>query len=228
MNSPSARTDFYDNLQRIAEMDSPDNSEMLLDLVENAENHLTPEMMRNIMRAAERNNGAAKASRESMDRCMACSTKHEAGGLITLHCGHRWCKSCLQATFRLSLKDETMYPPRCCWYNIPLKEVQEHLPKSLSREFQSRQLEMETKNKTYCHKTNCSAFIAPHSIHNGEAICQKCNARTCAKCKEKSHFGPCSGGEDAAFMEYARSNSWKRCPTCRRMVEREDGCSHMV
>jgi hypothetical protein len=207
-------------------MESPEHSEMLLDLIEDAERTLTPEMIRSLIQAAERNRGDVNASRESIDRCMVCSTKNEAG-LIALRCGHRWCKGCLETTFSLSLRDETTYPPRCCWYNIPLKEVQKHLPKSLSREFQSRQLEMKTKNKTYCHKPNCSAFIAPHSIHNGEAICQKCNARTCANCRGKSHFGPCSAGEDAAFMEFASSKNWKRCPTCRRMVEKEDGCSHM-
>ena len=228
MDTSSARMYFYDNVRRVMEMDSPENSGMLSDFIRNAERTLPPEMIRSLIEAAERSGGDAKASREGVERCMICSTKNdEVGGLITLRCDHRWCKDCLETTFSLSLKDETTYPPRCCWYNIPFKEVQKHLPPSLSREFQSRQLEMQTKNKTYCHKPDCSVFIAPHSIHNGEAICQKCSARTCANCRCSAHFGPCSEGEDAAFMEFAKSKSWKRCPTCRRMVEKEDGCSHM-
>ena len=170
-------------------------------------------------------NGAdmSKANNEETFRtCMACRSKFEAHSMISVLCRHWWCGECLENRFRLSLKDETMFPPQCC-YTIPLKEVQKWLPKALVREFRSKELELKTKNKTYCHQPACSAFIAPHSIHNDEAICQKCSASTCAKCRGKWHFGPCSAGDNAEFIEFANSNTWKRCPQCKRMVEKNDG-----
>jgi hypothetical protein len=161
---------------------------------------------------------------ETHHTCMACRSKAEAHNMTFLRCGDWWCAECLEHRFKLSLKDETMYPPQCCHYHvITLKEVERWLSKSLIREFQSKQLELRTKNKTYCHRSTCSAFIAPHSIHNYEAICQKCSARTCGKCKGKWHFGPCSAGDNADFMEFAKLNTWKRCPQCKRMVEKNDG-----
>jgi hypothetical protein len=44
-----------------------------------------------------------------------------------------------------------------------------------------RMPELECKDRTYCHVVTCGTFIK--SIHNNEAICQQCNARTCATCK---------------------------------------------
>ena len=160
--------------------------------------------------------------------CTPCGTACEISKLVALQCLDYWCDACLERRYRLALKDETMYPPRCCLSAVLLKDVKKHLPKALVRELQARQLELNTKDKTYCHKPTCSEFIAPHSIHNNEAICQKCNARTCKKCRAKWHFGPCSAGDAAAFMQVASSNDWKRCPTCRRMVEKADGCNHMM
>lgn len=34
--------------------------------------------------------------------------------------------------------------------------------------------------------------------------------------------------EDAALMLLAKQGHWKRCPSCRHMVERLTGCNHMV
>jgi hypothetical protein len=160
--------------------------------------------------------------------CVACRSAFEGPELVKFRCHHKWCSDCLENKFKLALRDEQSYPPRCCYHIIALTDVVKHLSKPLVREFKSRQLELKTKNKTYCHKSDCSAFIAPHSIHNGEAICQKCSARTCSKCRGKWHFGPCSAGEYAEFDEFAGSHKWKRCPRCRRMVEKEEGCNHMM
>lgn len=163
---------------------------------------------------------------EDCDKCMACDESVHTSELVELRCGDCWCESCLQAMFDLALKDETAYPPRCCGI-ISLKEVRNCLPKSVLRKFEAKRLELETKNKTYCHITTCSTFIAPHSIHNGQAICQKCDARTCTQCRAKWHFGPCSGGEDQDFVAFANSMRFKRCPECKRFVEKTDGCNMM-
>ena len=160
--------------------------------------------------------------------CIACASRLVRNDLVELRCGDLWCRSCLERVFECAMKDETVYPPRCCVSTISLKSVRHHIPKRLFREYQAKQLELSTRDKTYCHKLRCSAFIAPHSIHNGQAICQKCRSKTCAKCRQEWHFGPCPEfGDVHDFMKFAESRRWKRCPECRRMVEREEGCNHM-
>ena len=134
--------------------------------------------------------------------CIACTERFRVENLIALRCGHRFSVDCLHSVFARAMRDETAYPPRCC-YRIALKLAQKHLPRVVVREFQTKQLELATKNKTYCHKTQCSHFVAPHSIHNDQAICQKCGARICSRCRLEWHFGPCPEGDDLSFIEVA-------------------------
>lgn len=163
-----------------------------------------------------------------LQECSACSTKVPSTEVIRLRCADRYCNVCLAKIFETAMKDEAMYPPSCHGMRIPTKLVQTRLSKSLLRRFREMQPELSTRNKTYCHRTTCSAFIAPHSIHNGQAICQKCRSVTCSKCRNAWHFGRCLEGDDAALFELMRSTNWKRCPECRRVVEKNDGCNHMV
>ena len=174
------------------------------------------------------NDEVAKDLRSKLSDCVVCANEYTSSELVELPCQDLYCRACIESVFSLALKDETAYPPRCCIRTIPLNLVSRHLPKALVREFKAKELELRTKDKTYCHKPTCSAFIAPHSIHNGEAICQKCNARTCSKCRAKWHFGPCSAGDDPVFTKFADSKRLKRCPQCRRMIEKDDGCNYMV
>ena len=145
-------------------------------------------------RAKEANMGKTDDT-DTLPMCVACRSTYEDLELVKLRCDHNWCNDCLENKFKLAMRDEEAYPPRCCFHIITLAEVVKRLSEPLVKEFKSRQLELKTKNKTYCHKPDCSAFIAPHSVHNGEAICQKCYARTCSKCRGQWHFGPCSAGK---------------------------------
>lgn len=187
------------------------------------------------MAGIDNTNAPATADRllensEDMSTCTVCTSEIALSQLIGLRCGSLYCKDCLTKVFENAMKDETAYPPSCCGgEEIPIKLATKHLPKSLITRFKARKLELTTRNKTYCYQPICSAFIAPHSIHNGQAICQTCRSVTCNKCRKRFHFGPCVQTEDeAAFFELIRSTRWKRCPACRRMVEKNDGCNHIV
>jgi len=58
------------------------------------------------------------------------------------------------------------------------------------------------------------------------ARCQECHHRTCFACGEPWHPGrPCSTHE--LVDEWARYRDAMRCPRCRRMIERIEGCNHM-
>jgi hypothetical protein len=160
--------------------------------------------------------------------CEACTSSLPPAESIQVSCGDYYCSECLVKLFAHAIKDETMYPPRCCGITISMKRARQHLPKHLAKDFKERQLELRTKDRTYCWRPQCSTFIAPHSIHNGQAICQKCRAVTCAKCKNKWHYGSCVEGDDAAFFEFVRSEKMKKCPTCKRFVEKNGGCNHVV
>lgn len=162
--------------------------------------------------------------------CDVCDDDGAPSELMSLECGGLQCISCLEAQFWLALRDETLFPPSCCESAIPLRLVRKWLSKALVRDVEARCHELKTKNPTYCHKPACSAFIAHQSTHNDQAICQKCNAKTCTKCKAAWHFGPCSielDQDEKALLDLAMSEKWQRCPRCRRVIERIAGCPHI-
>jgi hypothetical protein len=165
---------------------------------------------------------------ETQLSCVACTRTFPPAQLAEVRCSDSYCAACLEKIFETALKDETMFPPSCCGVSISLKSVRPHISKQTLRTYRTKSVELKVKNRTYCWRANCSSFIAPHSIHNGEAICQKCRGRTCSRCKNKSHFGPCVEGEDAAFFELVRAKKIKKCPSCKRMVEKNGGCNHVV
>ncbi len=164
---------------------------------------------------------------ESTQPCKICLLSLDED-FVSLACGDSCCKPCLKQLFKTALKDETLFPPRCCGVRVTVKTVRAHLPRSIVKQYRAMKLELSTRDRTYCWRPTCSTFIAPHSVHNDQAICQRCRSRTCIRCKNSWHYGPCAVlEEDAAFFEMMREEEWQKCPGCRRIVERDDGCDHM-
>ncbi|EFZ02206.2 ibr finger domain containing protein [Metarhizium robertsii ARSEF 23] len=127
-----------------------------------------------------------------------------------------------------ALNDESLFPPRCCSQPIPLGLNQIFLPARLAGQYQAKELEYSTKNRTYCHRATCSTFIPTPFIRGEIATCVKCQSKTCTICKGSSHDGDCP--EDVATMDLlnvAAQKGWQRCYSCRRMVDLEVGCNHI-
>ncbi|GIZ48315.1 hypothetical protein CKM354_001138200 [Cercospora kikuchii] len=163
-------------------------------------------------------------------RCTACGDTLEPKKMLHLNCRCAYCSTCLTHLFTRALTDETLYPPSCHLLPIDFAKARSFLPHTLLRTYRHKATELNTKNKIYCSNVaKCNAFIAPHSIHNGQAFCQKCGQATCVKCKEKEHFGPCDETKGLlAVMQMAGQKKWKACPECKRLVEKADGCNHVV
>jgi len=178
--------------------------------------------------------------------CTACTGTYARSRLFKAgRCGHRYCSKCLAAMFRLSLKDESAYPARCCpgdgpidvkrcWSKFPL------LGKTLREDLNDRKEEMETpaKVRLYCRNKHCAAFL-PSSrigITLGYAACRKCWMTTCAACGGSYHRlkRECPGkrgteDEDdwETLQQVAAQNRWQQCSRCNMYVERIDGCRQM-
>lgn len=170
---------------------------------------------------------------EPAPSCRICYDETNPSNLLKLPCYRSqncyYCSPCLTKLFELALKDEAHYPPKCHRRQISLNTARRYLPKSLIRQYQIKSLELSTKNKVYCSKVSCNAFVAPHSIHNGLAHCQECHTRTCVQCKEGEHFGPCDEGAGILVLQrLAESQKWQTCPDCRKIVEKVDGCPHIL
>ncbi len=182
--------------------------------------------------SAESSASAASRQRPStgnLCQCIACDLMKPLLNIAQTPCGHNYCQECLRTLFELSTTDETLFPPRCCRQEIPLPSVRLYLSSALINRFEKKSIEFKTSDRTYCSQPACSSFITSINIHGEQATCTACGTYTCTICKNTAHDGDCP--EDIAtqqVLETAREQGWQRCYNCRRLVELDVGCNHMV
>ena len=153
-----------------------------------------------------------------------------------LKCGHRMCSSCLKRSFKLSLTDPQLMPPKCCTTDyIPLKHVDRLFDNTFKKSWNKRFVEFSTRNRIYCPSKRCGEWIKPENIHRGEdgrkvGKCSTCKTRVCCMCNGKWHSSrDCPRDEETnKLLEQAQENGWQRCFKCRAMVELKEGCNHMT
>ncbi|KAK3312633.1 hypothetical protein B0H66DRAFT_643822 [Apodospora peruviana] len=141
----------------------------------------------------------------------------------------------LSATFNLPVPPEERISPCMRRLGYPARSFWRFLTPELVEEFEAKKIELSTPapSRRYCHRPTCSAFIPPERIcsSDGVATCPKCEATTCAICRGASHAGSPNCPTDSTaqgVLDLARANGWQRCPSCQTLVERTDGCDHMV
>ncbi|KAK7956509.1 uncharacterized protein PG986_005731 [Apiospora aurea] len=162
-------------------------------------------------------------------RCIACGDRRHFTNVSRAPCQHEYCRDCLLRLFEDSMRDETLFPPRCCKRPLPLDKNILFLPQAVVETFRKKTVEFSTPNRTYCHRKECLAFISPARYVNGVARCGDCGANTCASCKGASHSGDCPHDENLQqVMELARSKGWQRCKECWTMAELKTGCYHIT
>ena len=171
-----------------------------------------------------------KLAREAFE-CMGCRDGFRWADTTQLECGHGYCEPCLRAFIMAGVanRDLVLVPPRCCGTAVPFGVIACTLTEAEMEDFQHAELEKATKDKTYCANPDCGRFIAPANIVAGEAICSRCQARTCAVCKNVGHEGDCPEDPDIqATLDLGTENKWQRCFSCRSLVEIDWGCNHMT
>lgn len=160
--------------------------------------------------------------------CVACGEINPRE-LIQVPCDDYYCHDCLANLFRYAMEDESLFPPQCCGQLIPMEEVTPYLTDDFAEGFSARALELSTLDRVYCSDGSCSAFINPEDIVGDRATCGKCGTATCKVCKAAAHEGDCP--EDPAvisLMATAAAEGYKKCYSCRRLVELTYGCNHIT
>ena len=187
-------------------------------------------------RAPVAESSAWAASRKTQDRplkghCVACGDEKEFFEVVQVPCEyrHEYCHQCLADLFRLSMKDESLFPPRCDGEVISFERIRFFLPPKLAREFEAKAAELRSTNRLYCHERACSKFLPQSDISGDVGTCSKCRRTTCVMCKAASHTGDCP--EDTSLRELlstAEAQQWQRCYQCHSVVELDTGCNHIL
>ncbi|KAF9251956.1 hypothetical protein DTO013E5_1021 [Penicillium roqueforti] len=164
-----------------------------------------------------------------MSECASCLTKVESI-VFKGACGHEFCLDCVRQMFLGAIRDEELYPPRCCGNVIPPGVALRILNYEELRNFSERALEWTAKDRLYCAEPTCSKFIPPFAIRDEHGTCPECHQRTHVPCRSLAHPRvDCPMDETLhAVLEIADSQNWKRCFNCRTMVELHVGCNHIT
>lgn len=164
-----------------------------------------------------------------MRECVSCFTKVDTI-MFKGRCGHEFCRDCTKQMFLGAIKDEELYPPRCCGNVVPPGVALRILNYEELRRFSERALEWTAKDRLYCAEPTCSKFIPPFAIQHEHGTCPECHRQTHVPCRSLAHPGvDCPMDEPLhAVLEMADSENWRRCFNCRTMVELHHGCNHMT
>jgi hypothetical protein len=170
-----------------------------------------------------------------MRKCVACHETLLPDALWwEFNCAHVFCLACMISLLRSSLSTGP-FPPKCCgeptaFYQI--KSVRSVLPADLCAKLDEKLEELNAEYRTYCSVATCSTFIKPAHISGNDATCPVCDKVTCVACKAAAHEGECPESATNPAMQTllrtAESEGWRRCRRCRSMIERTDGCNHML
>ncbi|KAI1266172.1 hypothetical protein F5Y18DRAFT_426068 [Xylariaceae sp. FL1019] len=119
--------------------------------------------------------GAARSRVITSHRlCTACEGLKHYVNFTRAPCGHEYCDPCLRKLFTTAMRNNGPFPPRCCRQVIPAKPNRIALGLELYTEYQDKSVEILTRNKTYCHRPECSHFLRPGMIQGRVGLIQNC------------------------------------------------------
>jgi hypothetical protein len=188
--------------------------------------------------------GFGSNPRRTTTTCGACLdlTNHA----ITIACGCHYCQPCFNNFFESNLANRGSFPPKCCGEEIAVGAVREHLHAAVLKKYEDVREEFGSRNPTYCAVPNCGTFLAGAVIFADFKACQKCSQQTCIRCKNLRalHEGSDKIGETNQIASagahhcpgivvppeltaLVAKEEWNRCPGCRHLVEKTEGCDFM-
>jgi hypothetical protein len=167
-------------------------------------------------------------SQEPTTECASCCEAFSEQHVMTSKCSHSYCQNCATHMLEDGLREEVLFPPRCCGQELPLKQNMTMFSDEIWVGYLDKAIEHNDKDRTYCHDPKCSKYISPINVQAQDCLCSACNKQTCKICKKAAHSGWCCDKEDGTLFELAKKLGWQRCSSCRHFVERKWGCDHIT
>ena len=176
------------------------------------------------------------------DICPICTD--EISHAEQLGCGHSYCSGCLQHYLE-SAPHTKIFPLACignegaCKVPISIPEIRRFLKPQVFQAlvevaFRSY-LDQHAQELKFCTTPDCQQ-IYRHNPNTRILQCPSCFSTICSACDEEAHEGmtcqerqrhKSSAEQDRLFNVWANEHS-KRCPECRRVIEKSEGCNHMT
>lgn len=175
--------------------------------------------------------------------CQICYADKIKEEMVTLSCGHTFCKECLSSAINLALKEKKLVNIRCPHYqcfSIPLPAADihsflTHEQKSTLNELQTNDWLLKQQNVKNCPTPDCNFAFINDSTCQSNITCAQCHKTYCSKCliKHPEYMSCQAAQEKYASSEDKANQAWKQqhtkqCPRCHTNIEKNYGCDHMT
>ena len=173
--------------------------------------------------------------------CTICWT--EADNPLLTSCNHLYCLQCFEDLCMSSMSAEKGSPICCqgemgtCRKMFSLHEIQNHLSSAAFEEILEASfvsyIRRHPEDFRYCPTPDCG-YIYRTSITAGRHTCIKCLEIICTACHQHHGIMTCADYKDLisggfeALQKYKKEKGIKDCPKCATILEKIDGCNHMI
>ncbi len=166
--------------------------------------------------------------------CEICFMDYPLNEFITLSCNHKYCKNCLQYTFKIKIEEKKVRKIICpcdkCEEEITFNKMKEILEKEMFEKYDSALLDdtfINDEECIFCPVLDCGNPIYGVKEHP-KIICRKCDKKICYNCKTVGwHEGKCEMKQDEGVKEWMKETGAKPCPNCSVPIEKNKGCDHI-
>lgn len=168
-----------------------------------------------------------QATAEISRSCDSCLEQRQI--LLVNSCDHAYCYDCVRELCLGAIRDEELYPPRCCAQPFPPPTANQVLDHHELEAFTQKESEHTAENRMYCAEPGCSTFIPQSAIQSDAGTCPECQKETHLPCRSLSHPGVDCPLDTTlqTVLSMASAQGWQRCYNCRAMVELNVGCNHI-
>ncbi|KAF9446570.1 hypothetical protein P691DRAFT_783509 [Macrolepiota fuliginosa MF-IS2] len=180
--------------------------------------------------------GVPSATNHDGPLCPICFDKPSSP--ISLQCGHVWCRSCITHYFHATT-DQKTFPLKClgnegrCGTKIPIGVAKsvlsgDELRAIINAAFLAH-IQARPKEYHFCPTPDCPQIYRT-TPEKATLQCPACLASICTRCHAEAHDGfQCADQvQDEVFKRWIKENNVKHCPTCNVLIERAEGCNHMM
>lgn len=167
--------------------------------------------------------------------CTSCFDDVPENKAVDVPCRHKYCLPCFSQLVLTAISNEATFPPKCCLQAIPKKTLRDHLSPRALAQFNEKALEyaIAVGNRYYCISPKCAKWIDTRIARrrNGILECPHCAIKLCTTCRGPEHPSNEDCPQDyglGSTLDQAERAGWRRCYSCRAIVELTSGCRHIT
>ncbi|KAG6910456.1 hypothetical protein DXG01_010381 [Tephrocybe rancida] len=155
--------------------------------------------------------------------CTSCGDPVKPYAYLNGPCGHAYCGTCVSDLIKAAIRDESLYPPRCCAQPFPHAAVIPFISSKLLETYKMKRMELDVPaaSRVFCPTPTCSTFLGSSEATQKDIKCEKCGISVCSKCRQAAHPGnDCIENQSMVDLrKLAKSEKWQTCPGCKAIVE---------